>query len=290
MKSMLRLQTMFWVATVAFGLAAVGDPAAVYAQSTLQEIQKRGKLLAGVRFSSPPMGYIDAQGNNIGFGPDIAREFAKHLGVEVEFVQSTSRTRIPLLVNGQVDAGFGPTTPNKTRDEVIDFSYTYVVAQAVIMVRQGESTDPETYFNSDKIVGVKQGSFYVDLWKQHSPGAKMKEYQEFPELVIALAQGKVDVIPAPEATAYGLIEKLGPRAKNIAVGGVFFQDPQAITVRENDSDWRDWTNWALQRMWAEGTFQKIYKKHFKSEPPFNLGDAGRLSPGYEKIAKENDPW
>ena len=271
-------------------VAAMLGSTSSYAQSTLETIQKRGVLLAGVRYDYPPNGYIDTQGNHVGFGPDIAREFAKHLGVEVKFVQTTSRNRIPLLVNGQIDADIGPTTPTKTRDEVIDFSYTYIMDETVVMVREGEKLDPKDYYNTDKIIGALQGSSIVGLWKQFSPNAAFKEYQEFPEVVVALAQGKVDVVPVNEVAAHDLIKNLGERASNIAIGKAFYYDPQAIGLRENDSDWRDWVNWAMQRMWAEGTFQKIYKKHFRSEPPFKLGDAGRLQPGYEKVAKEGDRW
>ena len=268
-----------------FGLGA----GAVSAQSTLDEIQARGKLLAGVRFDSPPNGAIDAQGNNVGFGPDIAREFAKHLGVEVEFIQSTSRSRIPLLLNNQVDAIFSAVTPNKTRDEIVDFSHIYNLEESVIMVRKGEATDLDSYYDTAKVAGFMQGSFFASIWRESFPDATIKEYQEFPELVLALAQGKVDVIPAPRVLALGMMEKLDKTA-DIVLGDVFFQDPQAIVIRENDSDWRDWVNWALQRMWAEGTFQKIYKQHYKTDPTFVLGDAGRLQPGVQNIAEERDPW
>ena len=290
MKAPVTRHVRSFVAALALALVSGVASSPGLAQSTLEEIQKRGKLLAGVRFDVPPNGYVDAKGNNSGFGPDIAREFARRLGVEVEFVQTTSKSRIPLLLNGQIDADIGSTTPTKTRDEVIDFSYTYNLEQSVILVREGESIDPEAYYNTDKVVGGLQGSFFVDLWKQSSPEATVKEYQEFPNLVVALSQGKVDVVPAPKVQAHELMEKLGGQAENVVIGGVFFQDPHAIGVRENDSDWRDWTNWALQRMWADGTFHRIYKKHYKSDPPFELGDAGRLQPGYGKVAQENDPW
>ena len=276
--------------TLIAALAVMTSVSPVQAQSTLQTVQERGVLLAGVRFDLPPTGYLDLQGNHIGFGPDIAREFAKRLGVEVEFVQTTSKSRIPLLLNGQIDAEIGPTTPTKTRDEVIDFSYTYITDQGVILVREGDSVDPRDYFNSEVRVGGMQGSFFVDLWKESSPEANFIEYQEFPELVVALTQDKVDVVPIPAAQAYTVLEQYGDRASNLAVGGVFFEDSQAIGVRENDSAWRDWINWALQRMWADGTFQALYRKHFKIDPPFQMGDAGRLQPGVEKIAGENDPW
>src|SRR3546814_7797012 len=79
-----------------------------------------------------------------------------------------SKNRIPLLQSGQIDADIGTTTPTKTRDEVIDFSYVYVVDPTLILVRKGDSTDPADYFDSDRVVGALQGSFYVALWKQHA--------------------------------------------------------------------------------------------------------------------------
>src|SRR3546814_323834 len=113
------------------------------AKSTLDQIKERGVLLAGVRFDYPPNGFVDATGEVVGYGPDLAREFARNLGVKVKFVQATSQTRIPLLLNGQIDAEFGITTPSKTRDEVVDFSLVYNVEPTVILVRNGESVRPE---------------------------------------------------------------------------------------------------------------------------------------------------
>src|SRR3546814_11334530 len=84
--------------------------------STLDVIRERGKLLAGVRFDAPPNGYVSPQGENVGFGPDLAREFARHLGVELELVQVTSMNRNPLLQSGQLDTDIGTTTPTQTRE------------------------------------------------------------------------------------------------------------------------------------------------------------------------------
>src|SRR3546814_1022261 len=87
------------------------------------------------------------------------------------------------------------------------------------------------------------------------------EYQELPELVVALAQGKVDVVPTMRSQAFGIMEALGERAEGLAVGETFFEDVMAIGLRENDSDWRDWVNWALQRLWADGTYQARSEEH-----------------------------
>ena len=49
-------------------------------------------------------------------------------------------------------------------------------------------------------------------------------------------------------------------------------------VRQDDSKWRNWLNWALQRMWVEGTFQKLYTKWYGVEPAYGLGDYGQIQP------------
>ncbi|MER8785494.1 transporter substrate-binding domain-containing protein [Mesorhizobium sp. M1006] len=110
--------------------------------STLDAIQKRGHLLAGARYDYPPGSFAHAQGVVQGYGPDVARGFAKHLGVECKLVQTTTQTPIPLLPNGQIDAEFGPTTNSRVRGEVVDFSLIWNTERALILVRKVGTDGP----------------------------------------------------------------------------------------------------------------------------------------------------
>src|SRR5690606_24861952 len=112
-------------ALAAVAAILVSDASPANAEGTLDKIKRTGKFLAGVRYDYPPVGSVDRDGKNIGFGVDIAKAFAEKLGVEPTFVQTTSRNRIPLLQSGGIDADIGPTTPTKERDEVVDFSIVY---------------------------------------------------------------------------------------------------------------------------------------------------------------------
>ncbi|HXQ67655.1 MAG TPA: transporter substrate-binding domain-containing protein, partial [Alphaproteobacteria bacterium] len=87
------------LAAVIFGFLA----AAAEAATTPDAIKARGKLLAGVKYDTPPFGFVDQDGKVAGFDVDLMREIAAALGVEVEFVKVTSQTRIPMLVSGNVD-------------------------------------------------------------------------------------------------------------------------------------------------------------------------------------------
>jgi len=275
---------------LAVSVMAAGG-AAVAAESKLQLIQERGKLLAGVRGDYPPMGYMNKEGKLVGFGVDLAAEFARRMGVEVEYVVTRTQTRTPLLHSGAIDVEFGPTTPSKPREEVVDFSNPYVWDQMVIVVRKGDETDPNKYYNNTGVViGGLQNSSFVENWMLRSPKSQVKGYQEYPDLLTALMTKKVDVALMSEVTAQELKEVLGKRSDAITVGGAFFADPQAIMLPQDDSKWRNFINWGLQRLWADGTYQELYKKHFKIEPKILPWHNGILQPRVTEISSKNDPW
>src|SRR3989441_12893582 len=69
-----------FAAAVAVGLALLlGGPGPADAQSTLEVVKKRGKLIAGVKTDFPPFGTIDASRRNVGFDVDVAHRFAQAL-------------------------------------------------------------------------------------------------------------------------------------------------------------------------------------------------------------------
>jgi len=58
------------------------DKAVIAAEfNSLSEIQKRGKLIIGVKDNLPPLGFRDHNGNLIGLEIDMARELAKELNI-----------------------------------------------------------------------------------------------------------------------------------------------------------------------------------------------------------------
>lgn len=97
---------------MAFGVLPSGAQ-----ESRLDLIKKHGKLIAGVRYDYPPYGYDDKRGRPAGFGVEAAKYFAKKLGVGLEYVQVTSKARIPLIVNGTIEADIGVTTGSVDREE-----------------------------------------------------------------------------------------------------------------------------------------------------------------------------
>lgn len=231
--------------------------------------------MAGVRTDNPPIGYLDGNGEFQGFGVDIAKEIAQKLGVKARFVPTNGQTRIPLINSNRIDAEFATTTPTKEREEVVDFSIVYIWDTVAPLVRKGDSKEPRAYGPPRKVSTI-QGSYAITLFKDIVPNAEFTVFPEWSDAVLALISGKVDAVLTNRYVAASMVSRY---ADKLEIGESFFDDPQAIMVRENDSKWRKTINWSLQELWAEGKYQNIFEKHFGYAPNFVLWSEKGLQPG-----------
>lgn len=259
------------------GAAGIG-PAAAQTESIFDKIKRTGVFNAGVRFDFPPVGSIDSAGKPVGFGPDVAALIAAKMGVKLEFTQITSQTRMPLVQSGRVDADIGPTTPTKQREEAADFTIPYVWDGVTLVIHKGASTNIKDY-GPPKKLSTTQGSFILDLMKAEVPNAEFVLFQEYPDAIVALLNKKVDGVGVNRFNGEAFVKR---HPDQLALADDYFVDPWAIMVRQNDSKWRNFLNWTLQELWAEGKYQEVYAKHFGSPPRFNMWSQFRLQPGIGK--------
>src|SRR3989441_19559 len=156
-----------FVGAVAFGLALVlGATGWVEAQSTLEIVKKRGKLIAGVKTDFPPFGTIDAAGKNVGFDVDVAHRFAKALfndENQVELVAVTSGNRIPFLQSGKIDIII--LSLAKESPDLKAVGKPFVPRPYGIAVRKGD-TEFITWVNAE-LAQMKKDGTYDRLWKKY---------------------------------------------------------------------------------------------------------------------------
>src|ERR1700726_20119 len=80
---------------------AVAPPAK--AEGTFDRILREKKIRVAIDVANPPFGILDKDGQPDGSDVATARQMAKDLGVEIEFVQVPSPGRIPALLSGRAD-------------------------------------------------------------------------------------------------------------------------------------------------------------------------------------------
>ena len=231
--------------------------------ATLDRVQHAGKVRIGVRNDNPPMSFLDDTGAWIGFDVDLATAMASQLGYDLELIQVDETTRISFLQNNRVDMSIASMNHTRSRDEAIDFSITYLWDNQSFLVRTG------SYTSIDGLVGAtvaaNAGSSAIDSWNAYvadlggDPPAILA-FGEKLAAIQALRDGAVDGYTEDNITLLALAA--GDPELTLLPGG---HNPVrfGIGVREDDSDWRDDVNLALQEIWADGTFATIYARWFE---------------------------
>ncbi len=242
---------------------------------TLDKIRKTHELVIGVKYDAPPFGFLDVDGKVKGFDVDLAKYVADYirkktdLHFKVRFVQVTSKTRIPLLANGNVDLVAATMTAKVSRDEAIDFSIIYFVDGAKLLVRSNSNIRGVEDL-AGKRVAVVQGATTGEELKKIQPKVRLVYFQEYPQAFLALKQRKVDAVATDSSILAGLRASARHPERYKIVGKAFSYEPYGMGVRENDSDFRDLVNWALMDSIRTGKYFKIYNKWFGTHSKYHI--------------------
>ena len=247
-------------------------------QPTLEKIDKSGVLTIGTRTGSPPFAYVNKNNEWVGFSIELVEKailpvLNKKLNkqIKIEKKESTPQTRIPLLTSNAVDLIAETMTDTQSRREQVDFSLTFFVTGAQLLVRKG-SPIKGIQTIAGKRIAAQQGSTNAKIIRQRVPNAKLLEFPDQPAAFQALAQRQVDAYTNDGIQLAGLKAK-APRPDDWSVVGEFFSyEPYGMAMRKNDSDFRQVVNVGLMDAVASNLYFQIYDKWFgpKGEVPYPL--------------------
>lgn len=236
----------------------------------LDEIKARGTLIAGVKDSQPPFGYVDENSKQlVGFEPDLCAALAAKLGVKLELKPVTSATRIPMLEQGAIDLIAATMTHKMEREEKIDFSITYFPATQKLLVK-ADSGITSVADLAGKKVGSAKGSTSEQNIKKAQPDCTVVSFETYPEAFLAMKQGKVVAVTTDAPILLGIRNSDDNPADWAIVGEDIAAEPYGIGLPENDSDFRDFVNITLMEMWKSGEYQKLYGKWFGEQTKFPI--------------------
>jgi ABC-type amino acid transport substrate-binding protein len=248
--------------TLIAALAAASTGVAQAQEASVAKIKARGKLLAGVKFDTPPFGFLDADGRPVGFDIDLVRKIAEHIGVPVEFVSVTSPTRIPMLVSGNVDLVAASMTRTPEREKAIDFSVTYYTGgQSLLAQRSSKIAGVQDL--DGKLVAVQQGTTLEKNIAAVAPKADIVAFKDYNSAWLALRQGRVDALTGSLNVLQGFA-KGDPDLK--IVGAPFSVEPFGIGIHQGDTALRNEINVTLRDLWTSGAYVELYRKWFGTDP------------------------
>ncbi len=165
------------------------DKAAIAAEfNSLSEIQKRGKLIIGVKDNLPPLGFRDRNGNLIGLEIDMARELAKELNISIEFVPLKNRDRLSSLQNNQVNLLIAQITVTTNRSRLVDFSLPYYTDSTIAIAKRGTTSQE---LSQPSAIAVLKNSAAIAVIQSKFPKAVIVGANSYQDGLAALQSGKV---------------------------------------------------------------------------------------------------
>lgn len=264
-------------ASVALWCAALPAAQAQAPSATLDKIKASGKVVLGVREASPPMAYaLGANDKFVGYHVELCERVLKEIApsAKLEYMAITAQSTIPLVSNGTVDIGCGPTTNNLARQQQVAFAVTSYVSEVRMAVRKDSDLKSISQLGG-RTVAASAGTTAVQLLRkqERTVGAPIKTVlgKDHHESFLLLESERADAFVLDDNLLAGLIASSRQPDNYRIVGEPLGAEPIALLFRKDDPGFKAAVDGVLTRLMQSGEAEKIYTKWFVNPiPPKNV--------------------
>lgn len=232
-------------------------------EDVLAQVKEKDKIVFGVKNDTRLFGLKNPSTGEVeGFDIDIAKALAAEiLGDEnkVEFKEVTSKTRMALLNNGDIDAIVATMTITEDRKKEVDFTDVYFDAGQSLLVKKGSDIKGIDSLKGKKVLAVKGSTSSINI-REKAPEAQVLEFENYSEAFAALKSGQGDALTTDDSILYGMVDE-DPSYE--LVGGTFTEEPYGIAVKKGNSEFVEELNKALKSLKDSGKYDEIHDKWIK---------------------------
>ncbi|VVP82887.1 Major cell-binding factor [Pseudomonas fluorescens] len=269
-----RRPSLFKACVLVFAATAAAVGVAQAADSKLDSVLARGKLIVGTGSTNAPWHFQGADGKLQGFDIDIARIVAKGLfndPSKVEFVVQSSDARIPNLLTDKVDMSCQFITVTASRAQQVAFTLPYYREGVGLLLpansKYKEIEDMQAA-GDGLTVAVLQNVYAEELVHQALPKAKVDQYDSVDLMYQAVNSGRADAAATDQSSVKYLMVQNAGRYRSPA----YAWSPQtyACAVKRGDQDWLNFVNTALHEAMTGvefPTYAASFKQWFGVELP-----------------------
>ncbi len=235
------LKTKFVAAATSLLMAFTG---AALAAGDMAYVKEKGALTVGVT-EFAPMDYKDKSGNWVGFDADLARVFAKELGVKCEIQIIDWDNKVLELNSKNIDVVWNGMTLTDEVKSAMSTTGPYLNNAQIVVL-------PKSIANKYKTVNdLKKLSFAVE---SGSAGAKVAKENGFKVTEVTDQAAIMDSLMAAAM--------VGPKTsyENLVATVKLNKEEYGVGFRK-DSDLTPALNALFKKMYADGSLLKLAKKY-----------------------------
>ncbi|MCE7981307.1 MAG: hypothetical protein DYG89_08965 [Caldilinea sp. CFX5] len=230
-------------------------------ESAIARIRQRENVVrVGVTSDLPPFGVRNQNGQFAGFDIDLVNALAEDWAVRVEYIPVTSGDRIAKLLSGDIDLLAGGLQRNKAQEADIDFSQTYFVGGASLLVARNSDVQGITQLQNRTVAIVENSSASEQLQALAEANGITLEISGYPSLAGALAALRSGAVAGilGDVVLFSQVN----RDEFATLDNLFNAMPYGFGLPSGDSYFNNLVNITLQKLKSSGAYDQIYRKWF----------------------------
>jgi len=221
---------------------------------TLEEVKKRGYLRCGVGHNDFGFAAIDENGVWQGFDVDYCRAIASAVLLSptaVQFIPVDSQTRLPALMDGEIDVLFRTTTWTFGRDvglpiqfaAIVLFDQQRVIASAQSGISSLAQAEGETICVN---VGTTSLDNITEFVAMHKISINILKLETQEGRWNAFLNGRCNLMTSDYFDLYAGTRTLAPKPDEIVfLADVLSDEPLSVAVRDDDVNWLNIVRWVV---------------------------------------------
>lgn len=261
--------------SLALSLLAASSATTAFADQ-LATIKDKGVLVCGTIGTVPPFNFQDPTTRELtGYDIDLCKLIAKKLGVKTEVKIVAGAARIPELNRGTFDIITGSLGWTEERAKQVNYSYIDFESNQMIGVMAASSITSIDQLK-DKRIAAQTASTSEKAVKEKMPEASVVTFQDVPQALLALKQGKVQGLALGELMLRSFIAQ-NPDIK-IVPDSTLFVEKQAVGVRKGEDALLVQINQILKQAETDGELDKIFDHWLGKDSEFKMTRDFKVAP------------
>lgn len=231
-------------------------------------VQKKGEntsqnaYVIGLDDTFAPMGFVDENGELVGFDIDLAKEIASRKNFDIRFQSIDWAMKETELNTKNIDMIWNGYSISEERKEKVAFSNPYFEDKQLVITMQDSPISAIEDIKGKKLA-LQAESTALDAVKNYTGLfenlGELIEYPSNNEVFQDLQTGRCDVIVVDEALGRYYMKKNSDIAFRVLeqdLGSEFM----AVGLRKEDTELCELINQGLEEIKADGTYDKIKAK------------------------------
>jgi len=227
--------------------------------TTMDQILTRGELRVSMELGNPPWNFKDPKTGEItGMATELARMYAKELGVNLEIKAYDWAGVIPALITHKVDMIATCLSRTIPRSAKIIYTEPYIIAPIIIVAQKGEFKTLDDLNKEGVILTSTAGSFHETLIPKLFPKATMRAVPTNSDCITAVLSGRANAWSTGRFVGTAAVKDHPDKLE--VLPGYVFVDSFAFAVRPESAILLQSFNLFMRLIKLDGRYGKLYEK------------------------------